>query len=163
MDEYVKFFSECAEYYMSIAKNEFQRVHINRKIEHSKRVNKFLVEIAEKLGLNDEEIFLIDIASLFHDIGRFKQFYEYNTYIDKISCNHAMIGIEILEQQGGLNNIEEWKKELILEIINLHNYKELPKNIPDKLYTYASIIRDADKIDWIYAMVNIIPNLSKEN
>ena len=41
MDEYVKFFSECAEYYMSIAKNKFQRVHINRKIEHSKRVNKF--------------------------------------------------------------------------------------------------------------------------
>ena len=68
-----------------------------------------------------------------------------------------------MEQQGVLNNIEEWKKELILEIINLHNYKELSQNISDKLYTYASIIRDVDKIDWIYAMVNIIPNLSKEN
>ena len=61
---------------MDIAKNDFQQLHINRKIEHSKRVNKFSIEIAQKLGLNNEEIDLINIASLFHDIGRFKQFYE---------------------------------------------------------------------------------------
>lgn len=163
LKKYIKFFEDCSNYYMSIAKNEFQQLHIKRKIEHCKRVNKLSIEIAQKLGLSNEEIFLINVSSLFHDVGRFKQFYEYSTYNDKISCNHALLSIEILEQEKVLDDLESAKKEIILEIIKLHNYKTLPKNISEKLYTYASIIRDADKIDWIYAMVNIIPNLSKEN
>ena len=163
MKKYINFFKDCSNYYMSIAKNEFQQVHIKRKIEHCKRVNKLSIEIAEKLGLDAEEVYLVSIASLFHDIGRFKQFYEYSTYIDKISCNHSLLSIEILEQEQVLNCLEKEKKEIILEIIKLHNCNELPQNISNKLYTYASILRDADKIDWIYAMVNIIPNLSREN
>ena len=163
MKKYIKFFNDYAGYYISIAKNEFQKLHINRKIEHSKRVNEFSIEIAQKLGLNNEEIYLINIASLFHDIGRFKQFYEYSTYIDKISCNHALLSIDILEQEKVLDDLGENKKEIVLEIIKLHNYTALPQDISKELYTYTSIIRDADKIDWIYAMVNIIPKLSKEN
>ena len=163
MKKYINLFEECSNGFMSVAKNEFQQLHIKRKIEHCKRVNKLSVEIAQKLGLSAEEIYLISISSLFHDIGRFKQFYEYNTYNDKISCNHALLSIEILEQENVLNDLEDYQKEIILSIIELHNCKKLPENISNKLYTYASIIRDADKIDWIYAMVNIIPNLSKEN
>lgn len=163
MEKYIQFFNDYSNHYISIAKNEFQQVHINRKIMHSKRVNKISVEIANKLGLDNEEIYLINIASLFHDIGRFKQFYEYNTYIDKISCDHALLGIDILEQEKVLNDLDFEKKEIILEIIKLHNCKKIPQNVSKKLYKYVSIIRDADKIDWIYAMINVIPNLSKEN
>lgn len=163
MEKYIKFFNDYSNHYMSIAKNEFQQVHIKRKIEHSKRVNKDSIEIAHKLGLNNEEIYLINISSLLHDIGRFRQFYEYSTYIDKISCDHALLGINILEQEKILNDLETEEKAIVLEIIKLHNYKKLPPDISKKLYTYASIIRDADKIDWMYAMVNIIPSLSKEN
>lgn len=163
MEKYIKFFNDYANHYMLVAKNEFQQLHINRKIEHSKRVNKTSIEIANKLGLNKEEVHLINMASLFHDIGRLKQFYEYNTYIDKISCNHALLSIEILEEGKVLEDLETRQKEIVLEIIKLHNYKKLPKNISKQLYVYASIIRDADKIDWIYAMVNIIPSLSREN
>ena len=89
LKKYINFFKDCSNYYISIAKNEFQQVHIKRKIEHCKRVNKLSIEIAEKLGLDAEEVYLVSIASLFHDIGRFKQFYEYSTYIDKVSCNHV--------------------------------------------------------------------------
>lgn len=163
MKKYIDFFNNYTNHYMSIAKNEFQKIHINRKIEHSKRVNKMSVEIAEKLGLTDKEIYLINISSLLHDIGRFKQFYEYSTYVDKISCNHALLGIDVLNEEKILDDLEPSDKKIILEIIKLHNYKDLPLDISKKLYTYASIIRDADKIDWIYAMVNIISKLSKEN
>lgn len=163
MEKYINFFDNYANHYISIAKNEFQRLHINRKIEHSKRVNKFSVEIAKKLGLNDKEIYLVNIASLFHDIGRFKQFYEYSTYNDKISCNHALLSAEILEQEKILDDLGPESKGIILEIIKLHNCKNLPENISKSVDTTASIIRDADKIDWIYSMVNIVPNLSKEN
>lgn len=163
MEKYINFFNKCANYYIENAKNELQKTHINRKIEHSKRVNKMSVEIAEKQGLSEKEIYLINIASLLHDIGRFKQFYEYSTYIDEISCNHALLGIEILEQEKVLDDITLEEKNIVLEIIKLHNYKELPEKISEKLCTYANIIRDADKIDWLYAMVNIIPKLAKED
>ena len=163
MKKYIDFFNHYTNHYIKIAKDDFQKLHMNRKIEHSKRVNKFSIEIAQKLGLDNNEIYLISIASLLHDIGRFEQFYKYNTYIDKISINHGLLGTEILKDEKILDESEKEEKEIILEIIKMHNYKEIPKDIPDNLYLYTSIIRDADKIDWIYAMVNIIPNLSKEN
>ena len=163
MEKYINFFNNYTNYYISIAKNDFQKLHINRKIEHSKRVNKISIEIAQKLGLNEKEIYLINISSLLHDIGRFRQFYEYSTYIDKISCNHALLGINILEEEKVLDYLKFDEKEIVLEIIKLHNYNSIPQNISKELYTYTSIIRDADKIDWMYSMVNIIPNLSKEN
>lgn len=163
MKKYIDFFNYYTSHYIEIAKNDFQKLHINRKIEHSKRVNKWSMEIARKLSLSDDEIYLINIASLLHDIGRFKQFYEYNTYIDKISISHSLLGIKIIEDENILNELKKEDKEIILEIIKMHDYKELPKDTPDNLYLYTSIIRDADKIDSIYSMVNIIPKLSKEN
>ncbi len=76
-----------------MAQDDFKKYHINRKIEHSKRVNKFAIAIAKDLGLNDHQLYLIDISSLLHDIGRFKQFYEYGTYIDKLSFNQSIINL----------------------------------------------------------------------
>ena len=163
MEEYLSFFNNYTKHYMQIAKNDFQKVHINRKIEHSKRVNKFSIEIAKELKLEENEQYIINIASLLHDIGRFEQFYKYSTYVDKDSVNHALLGCQILEEKQILNKLKEDEKNTIIEIIKMHNYKELPKDISQKLYLLASIIRDADKIDWLYAMVNIIPNLSQEN
>ena len=55
------------------------------------------------------------------------------------------------------------EKRMILEIIRLHDYKELPSDLPKKLYDYVSVVRDADKIDWMYSMVNIIPKLSEKD
>jgi len=162
MNKYIEFFNNYTNHYMKIAKNDFQRIHINRKIEHSKRVYEFSVEIAIKLGLTKKDIYIISIASLLHDIGRIKQFYEYSTYRDDISINHALLGVEILEKENVLDELEQQDKKMILEIIKLHNYKDIT-NVDEKLYLYTSIIRDADKIDWLYAMVNIIPSLSKEN
>lgn len=163
MKKYINFFNKYTNNYMNIAKNDFQKIHINRKIEHSKRVNKIAVEIAENLGVDIHEIYLINISSLLHDIARFKQFYEYNTYIDKNSFNHGEEGVRILEEENVFKKLNERDKKIILEIVKLHNYRTLPDNLPKNLRLFASIIRDADKLDWMYAMVNIIPKLSKES
>ena len=64
MDKYFDFFNKYSDYYMGIAKDQFQKLHIHRKIEHSKRVYKIAVEVAKKLELNEEEILIIGIASL---------------------------------------------------------------------------------------------------
>ena len=163
MKKYIDFFNRYTANYMSIAKSNFQKIHINRKIEHSKRVNKNAVEIANDLKLDTHELYLINIASLLHDIARFKQFYEYNTFIDKISFDHGQEGLRILEEERILEDLTENDKQIILEIVKLHNYTTLPDGLPEKLRLFASIIRDADKLDWMYAIVNIIPKLSKEN
>ena len=163
MNQYFDFFNEYSDYYIGIAKDEFQKLHIHRKIEHSKRVYKLAVEIAQKLELTDQEIHLVGIASLFHDIGRFEQFYRCNTYKDSRLCDHALLGVEILEKEKLLDDLLENEKQLILEIIKLHDYDELPSNLSKELYKYISIVRDADKIDWIYAMLNIIPKLSDKD
>lgn len=163
MIKYINFFYRYSNNYMNKAKNDFQKIHINRKIEHSKRVNKFAVEIAEDLGLTKHEIYLINIASLLHDIARFKQFYEYNTYIDNLSFDHGEEGVKIIEEENVLEELNEYDRKIIKEIVKLHNYINLPDNLLPKLRLYASIVRDADKLDWMYAMVNIIPKLSIEN
>lgn len=163
MKKYIDFFEKCSNYYMLLAKNDFQKLHIKRKVEHCKRVNKLAVEIAKKLNFSSEKIYLISIASLFHDIGRFKQFYKYSTYDDNISCNHALLSVEMLEEENILDDFTEEIKEKIFDIIFYHNCTQIPKNISSELEIYVSILRDADKIDWIYAMVNIIPKLSKED
>ena len=163
MDKYFDFFNKYSDYYMEIAKDQFQKLHIHRKIEHSKRVYKIAVEVARKLELNEEEIRLVGIASLFHDIGRLPQFFQYNTYKESTLCDHSLLGVQILEQKNILNDLSSDEKRMILEIIRLHDYDKLPSDLPKKLYDYVSIIRDADKIDWMYSMVNIIPKLSEKD
>lgn len=163
MDKYFNFFDQYSNYYMGIAKDRFQKLHIHRKIEHSKRVYKIAVEVARKLELNEEEIRLVGIASLFHDIGRLPQFFQYNTYKESTLCDHSLLGVQILEQKNILNDLSSDEKMMILEIIRLHDYDKLPSDLPKKLYDYVSIIRDADKIDWMYSMVNIIPKLSEKD
>lgn len=163
MDKYFYFFDQYSNYYMGITKDRFQKLHIHRKIEHSKRVYKIAVEVARKLELNEEEIRLVGIASLFHDIGRLPQFFQYNTYKESTLCDHSLLGVQILEQKNILNDLSSDEKMMILEIIRLHDYDKLPSDLPKKLYDYVSIIRDADKIDWMYSMVNIIPKLSEKD
>lgn len=163
MDKYFNFFDQYSNYYMGIAKDRFQKLHIHRKIEHSKRVYKIAVEVAKKLELNEKEIRLVGIASLFHDIGRLPQFFQFNTYKDSILCDHSLLGVQILEQEKILDDLSSDGKRIILKIIRLHDYKELPSDLPKKLYDYVSIVRDADKIDWMYSMVNIIPKLSEKD
>ena len=133
MDKYFDFFNKYSDYYMEIAKDQFQKLHIHRKIEHSKRVYKIAVEVARKLELNEEEIRLVGIASLFHDIGRLPQFFQYNTYKESTLCDHSLLGVQILEQKNILNDLSSDEKMMILEIIRLHDYDKLPSDLPKKL------------------------------
>ncbi|MDD3187833.1 MAG: HD domain-containing protein [Bacilli bacterium] len=160
MDKYKLFFEQQANYYMDIAKDNNQKYHINRKIEHSKRVNKLALIIGKDLKLNDQELEIINISSLLHDIGRFKQFYEFNTYNDEESFDHQQKGVEILEENNILEGVPD--KIIIENIIKAHDLKEIPSEYEDKTKKYLSIVKDADKIDRLYAMINIIPKGSKE-
>lgn len=65
---------------------------------HNKRVAKLSVKLGEEIGLSEDEIFILEIASLLHDLGK--------AYIEK----------EILEKPGILTKAE--RKEIEKHVIN---------------------------------------------
>ena len=109
------------------------------KIEHIKRVSEISGIISENLNLDKENIELAKLIGLLHDIGRFEQIKQYNTFSDKDSIDHGKLGVEILFKQGKIRNLN-------------HNRKEIEKGLNPKELLHSKIIRDADKIDILYIM-----------
>ncbi len=130
---------------------EFQR-NIDLKEEHTLNVCKEINDIGESLYLSEENLRLSETIALFHDIGRFEQYKRYNTYSDKISENHAELGIKVLKENHVLDKINLHAQNIIFKAISYHNLAKLPeKEIEEHLF-YSKLIRDADKVD-IYRVV----------
>ena len=84
--------------------------------------------IATNLGIfNEEEIVVIELIALFHDIGNFEQ-KNYN-YLDNQEEDSTMKSIEILFDTGLIRKITEETKydNLIKVAIFCHNKEGLPK------------------------------------
>jgi putative nucleotidyltransferase with HDIG domain len=117
------------------------------KEEHTRRVCKEILDIGRKIGLNDEDLCLAKVIALFHDIGRFEQFARYQTFVDRNSVNHAVLGVEILKKNGVLNSLNRSIRDLILRVILYHNRFALPQKEMKKCLFFAKLLRDADKLD----------------
>ena len=122
------------------------------KIEHIKRVSEISGIISENLNLDKENIELAKLIGLLHDIGRFEQIKQYNTFSDKDSIDHGKLGVEILFKQGKIRNFIKSAKydEIIKKAILNHNRKEIEKGLNPKELLHSKIIRDADKIDMLH-------------
>ena len=126
---------------------------IRLKVEHIERVSITAKKLATKLELEEEDIKLAELIGLLHDIGRFEQLKQYNTFIDRNSINHGEVGVYVLfnKKDGIIRKIIEDKQydEIIKKAILNHNKDAL--DIPDNLTTrellHTKIIRDSDKID----------------
>lgn len=117
------------------------------KEKHSLHVRDNIIEISKGLKLTSEDIDLATIIALFHDIGRFKQFSKYKTFDDSKSVNHAKYGVQVLEEEGFLENLEETDKSIIYTAILNHNAIVLPKIEDKRKLLFCKLIRDADKLD----------------
>ena len=117
------------------------------RIEHSRTVAKEIVDIASKNGFSKHEQFLAECVGLLHDIGRFEQYKEYRTFNDRLSANHALIGLKVLSCSTALNELEPGDRKIVLKAVELHNAKQIPDNLSLEEKTFARLIRDADKID----------------
>ncbi len=126
--------------------------NIKLKEEHTLKVAKHSLEIANSLKLSEEEKSIAEIIGLFHDIGRFEQFKKYKTFRDNLSVNHSILGIRILEEHKVLHNLPEETKDIITKAICYHNKKELPNSLLGEEAIFCKIIRDADKLD-IYRVI----------
>ncbi|MCL4475936.1 MAG: HD domain-containing protein [Nitrospirae bacterium] len=134
----------CRSFYS--AHEEDQR-NILLKEEHTRNVRGNMRRICGELSLSSEGILLAETIALFHDTGRFPQYAEYKTFIDAVSVNHALLGVEILNEKKVLADLPEKEQELVLQAVKFHNVYALPDIEDDEGLFFLKLIRDADKLD----------------
>jgi hypothetical protein len=120
---------------------------IRLKEEHTGRVCGNIIMIGKELGLSSEDMITAEIIALFHDLGRFRQYQIYRTFVDALSENHARMGLKQIGINKIFSELPKDKKILISKAIAYHNSAALPEGEDDKTLFFMKLIRDADKID----------------
>ena len=125
---------------------EYNRpIHV--KEEHTKRVCGNIIMIGKELGLSPEDMITAEIIALFHDVGRFRQYELYRTFVDALSENHARLGLRQIGIHKVFSGFPKDKKLLISKAIAYHNAAYLPEGEDEKTLFFMKLIRDADKLD----------------
>lgn len=138
--------------------SEDQRNNFLIKYEHSLRVAELCVTIARNLKLTEEEQETAFLSGIFHDIGRFKQLIEFNTFNDTLSVDHADYSVQVINENAMLDGFNEEYKNKILQAIQFHNKRELPKESVQDELSCARILRDADKLDILQVITDYYTN-----
>ena len=127
---------------------------ITLKINHSKRVMKLCMEFARYQGLDEENIKLSGVIGLLHDIGRFVQIEEYDTFKDGQSIDHCDAGVELLFEQNYIIFFVKDEKyyNIIKKAIKNHGKLKIEDGLDEITLIHSKIIRDADKTD-IYEVI----------
>ena len=127
---------------------------INYKFRHSYRVYELCNKISKKLNLSDEDVLLVSVIGLLHDIGRFEQLKEFSTYSD-VNLDHAEFGAKLLFDEGLINKFKIDNKyyDIIKFSIRNHNKYKIEETNDYRKSMFAKILRDADKIDIIKASI----------
>lgn len=126
--------------------DESRKVNFTNKKNHSYHVRDNILRIVKEENLK-LDMFIVEFIGLFHDIGRFYQYDKYETFNDANSANHAKLSIKVLEDEGILNLIDYDDRPYIVDAILMHNLQDLPRIEDKKMYLYAALLRDADKLD----------------
>jgi len=147
MDENFDAFND---YVMNFDLNEKM---IEYKFNHSYRVLHQAEEICRSINTDTVERDLASNIALLHDIARFKQWTEYKTFDDFISFDHGDEGVKILFDEGLIKNfiIDKNDYDVIKKSIRNHNKYTIEEGLNERELLHSKIIRDADKIDILYA------------
>ena len=123
------------------------------KYNHSYRVNHQAEEICRSLDMDNVERDLSSLIALLHDIARFKQWKEYKTFEDKKSFDHGDMGVKILFEDGLISKFNANKEDydVINKAIKNHNKFQIEDGLNERELLHSKIVRDADKIDILYA------------
>lgn len=120
---------------------------VKMKLEHTAYVQLHSKELAIELGLLGHDVFLAELLGLLHDVGRFRQFQVYKTFVDARSEDHAKLGIKVISDTGLLDELSETDREIIAFSIINHNKRIIASTGDGRNLLFAKIIRDADKLD----------------
>jgi len=126
--------------------------HMNRKKYHSLRVTEISSKLAKEEKFSEEHIEIATLIGLLHDISRFRQYTEYETFNDTYSFDHGDIAVQILEQDNYLRKFIQTDKydEIIKLAIKNHNKFAIEEGLTEEQNKFCKLIRDADKIDILF-------------
>ncbi len=128
--------------------------NIRLKEEHTLRVCTEILRLGKALKLNGNALRLAEIIALFHDIGRFEQFTTYGTFDDRMSENHATLGLKVLKATNVLSGLTKMEQTIVYNAIEYHNVRRVPDNGDELIELHSKLIRDADKLDIWYVVTN---------
>ncbi len=148
-----------------IKKIDMNNAWAKAKYFHSLKSMDMAKIIATDLGIfTEEEITVIELIALFHDIGNF-EVKNYN-YLDNINEDSTMKSIEILFDDGLIRKItEDTKYDNVIKLgIFCHNKEGLPKNIDKKTVCICNIMKDVYRLEELRMVINYpyIDNRIKE-
>jgi putative nucleotidyltransferase with HDIG domain len=124
-----------------------QQLNFDIKREHSQRVANIALTISDRLQWTEDEQKIAFLVGLLHDIGRFRQLAEFDTFNDEKSIDHAELALEILKDVNLFDILKIGNKELVFTAILNHNKFKIMEGLSDKEFLHAKLIRDADKLD----------------
>ena len=126
---------------------------IEYKYNHSYRVVHQSEELCRSLDLDNVERDLASLIALLHDIARFRQWTDYKTFRDKDSFDHGDEGEKILFEEGEIKNYicDKEDYDIIRKAIRNHNKYIIEDGLSERELLHSKIVRDADKIDILYA------------
>ena len=135
-----------------VSNYDLNNIKIKLKYDHSIRVMNLMMKYAKELGFDSYEVELASVIGLLHDIGRFEQLKEYDSFNDKETIDHATLGVKLLFEDNLIKKFWSNKDdyELIKFAIENHNKLNIEKCNNEKFLKYAKLIRDTDKIDILY-------------
>ena len=135
-----------------VSNYDFSNPKTKRKYDHSYRVMEKATKYAKILGFSDYEVKVATVIGLLHDIGRFEQIKQFDTFNDAISFDHASYGVKVLFEEGLIKNF--WNNTLDYEVIKFaienHNKLEIEPTTNERALMHAKLIRDMDKLDILY-------------
>ena len=129
---------------------------IEYKYKHSYRVMHECDEISYTLNLDEDDNYLACLIGLLHDYGRFEQWKQYKTFNDNESIDHAVLGCKLLFDDGDIKNYKLGTEDydIVKKAILNHNKYSIDSDLSVKETLHSKIIRDADKLDILYAFSN---------
>ena len=149
MKELISVSTEWFNNYCNSFKNltENQQLNFNVKKEHSQKVAELALLFSNKLEWTEDEQKNAFLVGLLHDIGRFKQLVDFDTFNDEKSIDHANSAVEILMGVSIFEDLNIANKELFFAAIANHNKFKIEEGLSGQQLLHAKLIRDADKMD----------------
>jgi len=146
----VKWFGEYVRQFAG--KNGKLPTMLKIKLDHSRRVAGYTAAIGQDLGFSEGDVRAARILGLFHDIGRFSQFTEHQTFRDNLSFNHGHRGANIMEKCPALAACSAGDRRRIIAGIYHHNSANLPDRLDPDAMQFVKLARDADKLDIFFIL-----------
>lgn len=138
-------FNKYYETFTELSENH-QRIFEIKK-EHSLRVADIALLLSDKLEWADDDKKLTFLIGILHDIGRFSQMLEFNTFSDEKSVDHAERAITVIKESGLLETLDISNKEPVFAAILNHNKFKIQEELTGQQLLHSKLIRDADKLD----------------